>query len=259
VFEIFALLATVLNAQVKIVDSNGLNFKTLTASFYEPRIGLMKYFDRNSLKVDIGNSLDVFQFRLGSYSCTIGVDFFAYTLVNNHGFLILRVEAIDGFFGGNVSFKSDNFSTRLRVLHRSSHLVDEYDEISATPFPFTMEFFDLIFAFERQNIRFYSGLSFIFRHKPANIDEFCIQFGFEFFKEISSHSLAFESPLFFIFSSDFKFFSSRGLNLTSGVKFGRWNSRGIFLYLVYYNGFDIYGQYFNLKREFGGFGLSFDF
>ncbi len=258
-FRLFVFLASVLNAQVKIVDSNGLNFKTLTASFYEPRMGLMKYFDRNSLKVDIGNSLDIFQFRVGFNYFTVGADFFAYTLVNNHGFLILRVEAIDGFFGGNLSFKGDGFSGRFRVLHRSAHLVDEYDEIGVKPFPFTMEFFDLVFALEMKAGRFYSGLNYIFRSKPRDLKRFYIQFGFEFYKEVSPHLLILRSPIFFVFSSDLKFLNSQGLNLTSGVKFGSLNSRGVFFYLVYYNGFDIYGQYFNLKREFGGFGLSFDF
>jgi hypothetical protein len=259
VFEFFVILATVLNAQVKIVDSNGLNFKPLTASFYEPRMGLMKYFDRNSLKVDIGNSLDIFQFPIGFNRLTVGADFFAYTLVNNHGFLVLRVEAIDGFFGGNVSFRSDSFSARFRVLHRSAHLVDEYDELSVKPFPFTMEFFDLLFALEKKTGRFYAGLNYIFRSKPRDLKKIYVQIGFEFYKEIATQLSFFKSPILFVFSSDLKFRGSQGLNLTGGVKFGRLYSRGLLFYLVYYDGFDIYGQYFNLRRKFGGFGLSFDF
>ncbi|MFN3134990.1 MAG: hypothetical protein ACK44H_05390 [Candidatus Kryptonium sp.] len=50
-----------------------------------------------------------------------------------------------------------------------------------------------------------------------------------------------------------------GLSLTGGIKLGRWNSRGIFIYIVFYDGFDIYGQYFNLKKKFGGLGCSFEF
>ncbi|CUS82629.1 hypothetical protein JGI10_00797, partial [Candidatus Kryptonium thompsonii] len=53
------IFVSVLNAQIRIVNSDGLNFKCLTASFYEPKMGLMKYFDRNGLKVDIGNSVDL--------------------------------------------------------------------------------------------------------------------------------------------------------------------------------------------------------
>ncbi|WP_075436062.1 hypothetical protein [Candidatus Kryptonium thompsonii] len=50
-----------------------------------------------------------------------------------------------------------------------------------------------------------------------------------------------------------------GLSLIGGIKLGRWNSRGIFIYIVFYDGFDIYGQYFNLKKKFGGLGCSFEF
>lgn len=259
-FLCFLIITASLNAKVKIVDSNGSNFKSLTASFYEPKMGLMKYFDRNSLKVDIGNSLDLIEIGLNSYNVILGADFFAYALVNNHGFLILRVEAIDGFFGGNLSLRKDKFAVRFRVLHRSAHLIDEYDELNKRAFPFTGEFFDLVLASVNKNYRLYGGASYIFRMKPSDVKKFQVQIGLEFFKEVV-HNLSFvQAPLVFILATDVKFYDKvSGLNLTFGFKLGRWNSRGIFIYLVYYNGFDIYGQYFNLKRKFGGLGCSFEF
>ncbi len=257
-FLLFFIFAFTLEAQVRVIDSGGLHFKSLIASFYEPRMGLMKYFDRNSLKVDIGNSLDLFEFNLNEINLTLGADFFAYTLVNNHGFLVLRVEAIDGFFGGNLSASKDKFSARLRILHRSAHLVDEYGELGRKPFPFTREFSDFIFSFTDENFRLYGGASYVFRTKPSNVEKFYLQSGFEFFK-VLSHDF-FKSEFLFIFALDLKFFDEvDALNFTFGLKFGRWNSRGIFLYVVYYSGFDIYGQYFNLKKNFGGFGCSFEF
>lgn len=259
-FLLFFALAFTLKAQVKVIDSDGLHFKSLIASFYEPKMGLMKYFDRNSLKVDIGNSLDLFEFNLNRIDLTLGVDFFAYTLVNNHGFLVLRVEAIDGFFGGNLSASKDELSARLRILHRSAHLVDEYGELGRKPFPFTREFADLVFSFAGKNFRAYGGVSYVFRTKPSDVKKFHFQSGFEFFKVLSENFTFLKSKFLFIFASDLKFFDGvDAINFTSGFKFGRWNSRGIFLYVVYYSGFDIYGQYFNLKRNFGGLGCSFEF
>jgi len=258
-FGVLILIAN-LNAQVKIVNSNGLSFKSLTASFYEPKMGLMKYFDRNSLKVDIGNSLDLIEVDRGNYDITIGADFFAYALVNNHGFLILRVEAIDGFFGGNLSVRKGKFSARFRILHRSAHLIDEYGEMERRAFPFTREFSDLILAFMGEDHRLYGGAGYVFRTKPSDIERFHLQFGFEFFKEVVQDAKFVLAPITFIFATDVKFFDKiSGFNLTSGFKLGRWNSRGIFLYVVYYDGFDIYGQYFNLRKRFGGAGCSFEF
>lgn len=254
IFNAFLILSffSVSNAQVKVVESNGLNFGILRASFYEPKMGIMKYFNRNSLKVDIGNSLDLIEFKEKNFLLTAGVDFFAYTLVNNYGFLILRVEAVDGFFGGNLSFHSEKFSTRFRVLHRSAHIVDEYGELDHKPFPFTGEFFDLIFAFAGKFYKLYGGFSQVFRIKPSNIERFYFQTGFELFKESKVFNL--------IFASDVKFINKIiGFNTVGGVKIGRLNSRGIFVYLNFYSGFDIYGQYFNLKKEFGGLGCSFEF
>ncbi len=256
----FLILLSNLNAQVKIADSNGLNFRSLVASFYEPKMGVMKYFDKNSLKVDIGNSVDLIEVEHDKNRITVGVDFFAYVLVNNHGFLILRVEALDGFFGGNMSFKNDNLSVRLRILHRSAHLVDEYGEINKKPFPFTREFSDLIFAFNNGKYRLYCGASYVFRTKPSDVERFYLQSGFEFFKKVFQDINFIQSPLTLIFAVDIKFWDKiYGSNLTSGFKLGNWNSKGIFLYFVYYYGFDIYGQYFNLNRKFGGVGCYFEF
>jgi hypothetical protein len=259
-FLCFFILTASLNSQVKIVDSRGLNFKSLTASFYEPKMGLMKYLDRNSLKVDIGNSVDLISVKLDRYDIVLSADFFAYALINNYGFLILRVEAIDGFFGGNVSMIKNKFSVRFRVLHRSAHLIDEYDELNRRAFPFTREFFDLVLAFVGKNRRLYGGAGYVFRTKPSDIEKFQIQFGFEFSREISNNFGFIQSPLTFIFAADVKFLNKvYAFNSTSGFKLGNWNSGGILVYFVYYNGFDIFGQYFNLKRKFGGFGCSFEF
>ncbi len=252
IFPSFLVFASILNAQIKLVDSNGLTFKCLTASFYEAKMGIMKYFDRNSLKVDIGNSLDLIEVKSKDYFLTVGADFFAYVLANNHGFLVLRVEAIDGFFGGNISVRSAKFSSRFRILHRSAHLVDEYDELERKPFPFTGEFADLVFAYSDKFYRLYGGLFYMFRIKPSDVERFYFQLGGEFFKELNS--------ITFIFACDVKFNEAiLSLSATGGVKFGKWNSRGIFIYLVFYDGFDIYGQYFNLKKRFSGLGCSFEF
>ncbi|MEN3038409.1 MAG: DUF1207 domain-containing protein [Candidatus Kryptonium sp.] len=254
IFNAFLILifVSVLNSQVKIVESNGLNFEILRASYYEPKLGIMKYFNRNSLKVDIGNSLDLIEFKKENFTLTVGVDFFAYTLVNNHGFLILRVEAVDGFFGGNLSFRSESFSSRFRVLHRSAHIVDEYGELEHKPFPFTGEFFDLIFVFTKKFYKLYSGFSQVFRIKPSSVDKFYFQTGFELFKEFKISNL--------IFACDVKFIDRiLGFNTVAGFKIGRLSSRGIFVYVNFYSGFDIYGQYFNLKKEFGGLGCSLEF
>lgn len=241
-----------MKAQIEVIESDGMNFKSLIASFCEPKMGIMKYLDRNSLKVDIGNSLDLIKLKSKSYLISFGVDFFAYTLVNNHGFLVLRVEAVDGFFGGNVSIRRDRISSRFRILHRSAHLVDEYGELSRKPFPFTGEFVDLIFAFTDEFYRVYSGMFYMFRIKPRNVKTFYFQSGLEVFKSFNL--------FLFIFAYDLKFTDKvLTLNLTSGVKLGKWNSRGILFYFTFYDGFDVYGQYFNLIKRFYGLGCSFEF
>ena len=47
--------------------------------------------------------------------------------------------------------------------------------------------------------------------------------------------------------------------LEAGVKFGEWTGSGARLFLVYQNGWDNFGEYYNVRREAVSAGFSFDF
>jgi hypothetical protein len=252
-----------LHSQIKFVDSGDANFKPIISSFAEPKVGVMKYLNRGSIKVDIGNSVDLIMFTKDSIRITLGIDFFAYALANNYGVLLLRVEVLDGFFGGNLTIRRERFSLRFRVLHRSAHFVDEYSHAiglgrGRSAMSYTREFGDLISAYEVKNLRLYLGLNYAFRSKPRKAPRFYAQTGVELFRQVGRE--LFGSPIVSFFSYDVKLISGRlNHSLMFGVKFGRWRGRGVIFYLNYYSGFDFYGQYFDIERKFWGSGFLVDF
>src|ERR1041385_1925450 len=94
---------------------SGLHFAPLKANIQEPRIGVFKFLDASEMKVDIGNTIDVFYLDVPSSKAkfTIGIDFMAYAFVTGAQGLRLQIDAIDGFFGGNISFSKDFASEQL--------------------------------------------------------------------------------------------------------------------------------------------------
>src|SRR5216684_1590486 len=82
----------------------GLHFAPLKADNQEPRIGVFKFLDAGEMKVDIGNSIDLLGLDFSQSQITIGIDFFGNALVTGSEGLRLQLDALDGYFGGNVSF-----------------------------------------------------------------------------------------------------------------------------------------------------------
>src|SRR5208283_1216384 len=81
----------------------GLLFKPLVADTYEPRNGILAEIGKNRLRLDIGNSIDLLQYRFAEDSSllTMGTDFFTYTLLRGEKDFHFPVDASDYFFGIN--------------------------------------------------------------------------------------------------------------------------------------------------------------
>jgi hypothetical protein len=92
---------------------SGLHFFPLKANYQEARIGIFYYPEDASLKVDIGNNIDLIaiHFPQSNSKLTFGIEFMAYALSSSFEGKRLQIDAIDGFFGGNAVFSkmiSDN-------------------------------------------------------------------------------------------------------------------------------------------------------
>ena len=143
----------------------GLLFKPLVADTYEPRDGMLAEVGKNRLRLDIGNSIDLLQYRFAGDSSllSMGTDFFTYTLLRGEQNFHFPVDASDYFFGINFNYKKSLsagiLSSRLRISHISSHFVDgHYDNTvgawkdSRPPIVYSREFLDGVLALEPSSI-----------------------------------------------------------------------------------------------------------
>ncbi|MBI5474972.1 MAG: hypothetical protein HY961_21735 [Ignavibacteriae bacterium] len=274
------LAATALSQSQFIFIPGQLALPPLRASLQEPRVGLRKEFATSRLKVDIGASVDMLEFRPGPDSTErmrAGIDFFTYALSTNSEGLRLQIDAVDGYFGGHISYVNDladdsRLAVRLRLLHVSAHFLDGHYNLATQswkdgrePIPFTRDFGELVGAYtlgSEIEVQFYGGFSYATLIRPVAIKRVEFLAGFELHSDKITDSV-FDNP-FNIYLADH--LSLRGIPsyigtniVEAGVKFGEWNSTGLRIFLSYYNGLDVFSQYYDQRRESWGWGFAFDF
>ena len=259
----------------------GLNFLPLKAGIDEARMGLLYYTANSNLKVDIGNSVDVlgFDFPSSKSRITVGAEFMAYAYVTSYLAYRLQIDAVDGFFGGNATYSKQleggRFVTRFRYIHSSAHLVDgHWDNYTGQwinneiPVAYGNNYAELLFAkednFAFSFLRYYGGLSVSTGKKTGNreLKRFLYKAGVEYsFPNLFGKVFDKDENIFFAANFDLKGIPQYIINQNYliGIKFGYWQSKGVVLYASYYNGGDVFNQYFNLRVSRFGLGFMFDF
>ena len=257
----------------------GLNFAPLRANIQEPRIGVFKFLDAGEMKVDIGNTIDVFGFQIPAKGIILstGIDFFAYAFTTGAQGLRLQIDAIDGFFGGNLSFSKESerskIQARLRILHHSAHLVDGHYNLNTNtwldnrgPIPFTKDFGELVLAHLISkpfgNLRYYGGISYAILVRPTDLKRF---------EYLGGAEVYFDNIIDSVFNNPTNIYLAYNLSVNGmpkhigsnqiqvGLKFGRWYSKGPSIYLAYYSGNHMFGEYFNKRLQTVGLGFTVDF
>jgi len=255
---------------------SGLLFQPLIANVFEGRIGLIKEFWTSNLRLDIGNSVDVIGFTVesgghGSKRLALGADFIGYALIYSKSErIILQVDAIDAILGGHLSYASSAdggkrvFSARLRIGHLSSHFVDGHYDVTAQqwkdgldPRPYGKEFIDLVVAYTFDFLRVYGGANYAFRVRPS-LPRAAFQAGIE----LVSQSFVGNNVTFYI-AHDFRLVKVEeysGINTTqAGVRLGKWNGQGLDLFLTYFNGASLHGEYYDHRTSYVGAGFLIAF
>ncbi|MFH1050206.1 MAG: DUF1207 domain-containing protein [bacterium] len=182
------LITTFLFTLQILPAQNKLLFTPLSANVFEPRVGAMYQFDDEKLRLDIGTSVDLLEiYKNDNSEIRFGTDFFTFTRLRSEGRLKFPVETSDYFFGVNFSnkFKYNglDMSSRLRVAHISSHLVDglsDEGKFDKMPFVYSREFIDFVLAADIKGFRPYAGVNFVFSTQPKDVNTLIPQFGLEF-------------------------------------------------------------------------------
>lgn len=244
-----------------------LSIHPFTANLLEPRLGSDFRLNNNQLWLKIGNSMDIIQIKHNSHIFSFGADLFTWSFLKKENNFRFPVDAVDYLFGVNFGFKKVirdySFGARLRVSHISAHFVDgHFDAVrnqwkdGINPQVYSREFVELLGFYKFYNLRVYAGGTYLFHVIPAGIGKAALQTGVEYFmKDFISYNLA---PYL---AADGKMGTrdnQKNFALNIGLKFGKIEGRGLRLYYQYYNGYDINGEYYNLKREYSSLGINLD-
>jgi len=116
---------------------------------------------------------------------------------------------------------------------------------------------ELLPFYRMNNFRIYIGATYIFSIDPKNIGQDQYQFGFDYFaKNLISKNL---SPYV---AYDFRLinlFTYTGNNsFETGIKYGFANGKGVSFYLKYFAGYNIHGEYFDVREKYLALGFNFD-
>jgi hypothetical protein len=257
----------------------GSHFPPLKANIQEARIGVFKFTGIGEMKVDVGNSIDLVGYRGTGAPLTItaGIDFMAYAFTTGAQGLRLQIDALDGFFGGNVTASlgsdTDRVTARLRLLHHSAHLVDGHFSVPSQqwldnrqPVAYTRDFGELVLARAAGTasirFRYYAGFSYATLVRPAPVARVAYLAGIETW----TPELA--GPLW---SQPVNLFTAYQMTMTgvpgyaathqiqAGAKFGRWYGKGPTVYIAYYAGRHMFAEYYNERLSTLGVGFTVDF
>ncbi|MFA6468342.1 MAG: DUF1207 domain-containing protein [Bacteroidota bacterium] len=247
--------------------SGPLLFKPLTANTFEPRLGLIWHMDGNRLRLDIGNSVDMVQYRFetGQQLLTFGSDFFTYTLLQGEKNFHFPVDAVDYLFGVNINYADtlDHavLSSRLRLSHISAHFVDGHFEGSFgrwknghNPRVYSREFFDLTVGYEPvRTFRGYLGIVYLWHVDPTTINPLFGYAGGEYHHTLNtlfSGFAAYQCTLSDLLPKH---------EIYAGIKLGEWNGRGTKFFYTFFSGNNIHGEYFDRTDVYSGVGFTIDF
>ena len=258
----------------------GLHFTPLKANLDEARIGLFKFSNSADMKIDIGNTIDLFGVNLPEekMKITAGIDFMAYGYSVNSQGLRLQIDAMDGIFGGNVSVSKDcdgsKLYARLRILHLSGHFVDDhfYDGqlanllVDRSGRMFTKDFGELVLARSVSssfgNLRYYAGMSYATLIHPTTVERFAYLGGFELANgTVGGNFLNNPLNIYCAYQISLNGIPAYGAThqFQAGVKFGEWNNKGVTVYTAYLSGQHMFSEYYDERISTVGFGFMVDF
>ncbi|MBU1100449.1 MAG: DUF1207 domain-containing protein [Bacteroidetes bacterium] len=262
--------AAFIEAQDKITYfPDDLNFQPLVANTFEPKLGFLFQTGGNELRLDIGNSVDLFRLVIEDGAIFgIGADLFTYTLLRGETDFHFPVDAVDYLFGLNATYKKDfgdyELGARLRLSHISAHFVDgHYDGTSASwrggrgPQVYSREFIELIPYYRTGEFRFYAGLAYIFHVDPETLGKDYYETGIEYMSEGVFEGLMSPFAGYDLRITNLDEYKANH-SLSVGVKFGKPQGKGFSIYYNYFSGYSIHGEYYDEKKSYSAFGINLD-
>ncbi len=276
IFIFAALIVEAQEANFNFLPA-GVQFLPHKANHQEARIGVLYYPQNGHLKVDVGNNIDLFEFMVFNGTLRFGIEFMAYALSTNYQGRRLQIDAIDGFFGGNMSFKKSSedsqFLFRFRIIHNSAHFVDGHYDMDnekwkddIKPIPFTQDFGEInaghkIFL-DYGGFYYYGGVAYSTLVRPALIQKYSFSAGFEYHRNDVIDSI-FGKEVNIFLASHLRYVGMPDYEPSSnnllGLKFGSWKGKGIVFYISYYYGNNMFSEYYYRRVKELGIGFFVEY
>jgi hypothetical protein len=244
------------------------NIQPFTANILEPKAGFDFLIAKSQIHLNIGTSRDLFRYSDENSSFSIGADLFTYSLLRSTGEFHFPVDAIDYLFGLNAGYKIKDcnieYGARLRLSHISAHFVDgnfDYGKNSwrngRLPQVYSREFIELFPFVKYEDLRLYSGFTYIFNVTPDYLGKEIYQAGFDYYiLDFFSKGISPFAAYDFKLNKIEKF---RGNNsVVLGIKFGKHDSKGFSIRFSYFSGSSIHGEYFDLNDNFSSLGFNLE-
>jgi len=248
-----------------ILRAESLLFKPLVGNVLEPRVGAVIDLSKNNTRLDIGTSIDLsILHKSETTEIRLGGDFFTWTKLNNKANFTFPVEAVDYFFGVNISsrtsLKNVPLELRVRLSHISAHLADGYSTngfFNSMPFVYSREFVEAIATTYYKNTRLYAGLTAVFSTKPDDAGNLIPQIGLDGDKKLLKN-------IYLSYGYDLKIKNIKnetGYSSSAqiGLLFKSSMKTGLGIYFYQLNGYDIHGLFYDRKRNYSGIGFQLIF
>jgi hypothetical protein len=228
----------------------------------------------DKIRIDIGTSHDIIQWRNEGRSYSIGADFFTYTRARSEANFKFPVETIDYLFGINLGYDdwflhNYRYGFRLRFSHVSAHLVDGYYDSKSkiwlneiNPFVYSKEFFELIVYIRIDYIRIYGGITYNVHIIPDEIKKSIFHIGFDYYAywlscDLFTPFIAYDFQL-----NGIEKYSGNNV-LSTGIKFSDpfyrgFTSRGFSILASYFFGKSVHGEFYDLNENYLTVGINLD-
>ena len=215
----------------------------------------MYQFDDERLRLDIGASIDIYEWgdTTNAQRFSVGADFMTWTRLRSETNFKFPVETIDYWFGVNFKGEIDGWQGRVRLAHISSHLVDGLADQSGTlspaPFVYSREFIELIASRNFGVLRPYVGATLMWATQPDDPNPVIPQAGVDLRWWIG--------PQFQVRGGyDLRLVGINGTYAAAnaaqlGVFFEAWNGRGVMLSLYGYSGRSMHGMFYQGYDAYG--------
>ncbi len=248
---------------------DGLLITPFAANIFEPHLGFEFNTGKNTLELDISNSMDIYRFDGKSGSFSVGADLFTFTHLRREKNFHFPVDAVDYLFGLNYSYlrKGENFcwGFRSRFSHISAHFADGHlDNYTKSwhggkaPIVYSREFVELTPFVSFNGFRFYFSTGFVYHIDPEDLGRDFYQIGFDF-RSRRSFFIKNLTP-FFGYDLRINHLKEYCANhyFKAGLKFGKPYGKGIVLFLSYYTGKNFHGEYYDTNYSAFAVGINLD-